>query len=500
MPGRDRRRAPSTPARSRRSASTRRRPAGRSTRSRTPRTGGNASCHQATGAPGSGVGGGTRVGAGDGEGGTVAVADGVAPGVGVATRDGVATAAGDDAGPRAPLPARTATAATAANTTTATATSAGGGRRRPVRSGGSSASTPAEAPGAGEPTSVAAPESTGAGASAPGAPAAVTAPTGGAGSTSSTPNSRIAEPGRSTERTAIPTSTMPAGPSGPSGGRSRMVARASVPGDRSSVDGSTTAQAAASPSTSTASRSGDGPSLRSASVKTASCPEATRCVGSTSSATTDGVADDVGVASRGAPGSGGAAVGLGVSAARQVAQRVAPPSFSPPHRSQITTRQPHAPPGVAPRPPRRVYGRCRSVGRPRPGPAVLGRSARRSVGRPGGRPAAGRGVARRLAVGGRQRHLGSPLRWVARSRDCVAGIEPRGSSLTNALAVGDGCGPVARPPRVHSRGAGTMPATTRSSARHAPCPRGGLSSIGRASDCGSEGYGFKPRRPPHRPA
>jgi hypothetical protein len=30
--------------------------------------------------------------------------------------------------------------------------------------------------------------------------------------------------------------------------------------------------------------------------------------------------------------------------------------------------------------------------------------------------------------------------------------------------------------------------------------RGGLSSIGRASDCGSEGYGFKPRRPPHHPA
>jgi hypothetical protein len=27
--------------------------------------------------------------------------------------------------------------------------------------------------------------------------------------------------------------------------------------------------------------------------------------------------------------------------------------------------------------------------------------------------------------------------------------------------------------------------------------RGGLSSIGRASDCGSEGCGFKPRRPPH---
>jgi hypothetical protein len=27
---------------------------------------------------------------------------------------------------------------------------------------------------------------------------------------------------------------------------------------------------------------------------------------------------------------------------------------------------------------------------------------------------------------------------------------------------------------------------------------GGLSSIGRASDCGSEGYGFKPRRPPHQ--
>src|SRR5687768_7207664 len=29
---------------------------------------------------------------------------------------------------------------------------------------------------------------------------------------------------------------------------------------------------------------------------------------------------------------------------------------------------------------------------------------------------------------------------------------------------------------------------------HSP---GGLSSTGRASDCGSEGYGFKPRRPPH---
>ena len=28
---------------------------------------------------------------------------------------------------------------------------------------------------------------------------------------------------------------------------------------------------------------------------------------------------------------------------------------------------------------------------------------------------------------------------------------------------------------------------------------GGLSSTGRASDCGSEGYGFKPRRPPHLP-
>ena len=29
--------------------------------------------------------------------------------------------------------------------------------------------------------------------------------------------------------------------------------------------------------------------------------------------------------------------------------------------------------------------------------------------------------------------------------------------------------------------------------------RGGLSSIGRASDCGSEGYGFNPRRPPQPP-
>ncbi len=37
-------------------------------------------------------------------------------------------------------------------------------------------------------------------------------------------------------------------------------------------------------------------------------------------------------------------------------------------------------------------------------------------------------------------------------------------------------------------------------ARHRVSLRGGLSSIGRASDCGSEGYGFKPRRPPHHSA
>src|SRR6185503_8579073 len=36
------------------------------------------------------------------------------------------------------------------------------------------------------------------------------------------------------------------------------------------------------------------------------------------------------------------------------------------------------------------------------------------------------------------------------------------------------------------------PGLARSSAAH-----GGLSSIGRALDCGSRGYGFKPRRPPH---
>jgi hypothetical protein len=44
------------------------------------------------------------------------------------------------------------------------------------------------------------------------------------------------------------------------------------------------------------------------------------------------------------------------------------------------------------------------------------------------------------------------------------------------------------PPVPHGRTRGSIGAND---------PRGGLSSIGRASDCGSEGYGFKPRRPPH---
>ena len=34
---------------------------------------------------------------------------------------------------------------------------------------------------------------------------------------------------------------------------------------------------------------------------------------------------------------------------------------------------------------------------------------------------------------------------------------------------------------------------------HRAASRGGLSSTGRASDCGSEGYGFEPRRPPQLP-
>ena len=36
--------------------------------------------------------------------------------------------------------------------------------------------------------------------------------------------------------------------------------------------------------------------------------------------------------------------------------------------------------------------------------------------------------------------------------------------------------------------------------RHGRPRRGGLSSTGRASDCGSEGYGFEPRRPPQPPS
>ena len=64
-------------------------------------------------------------------------------------------------------------------------------------------------------------------------------------------------------------------------------------------------------------------------------------------------------------------------------------------------------------------------------------------------------------------------------------------------------------PRCHCRRAAALPARARSGTLRPPrwtvardrsrLPRGGLSSTGRASDCGSEGYGFKPRRPPHRP-
>jgi hypothetical protein len=56
-----------------------------------------------------------------------------------------------------------------------------------------------------------------------------------------------------------------------------------------------------------------------------------------------------------------------------------------------------------------------------------------------------------------------------------------------------------------ARGDAPLPATLRvrdglpDEDRSSPRRLGGLSSIGRASDCGSEGYGFKPRRPPHPP-
>ena len=50
----------------------------------------------------------------------------------------------------------------------------------------------------------------------------------------------------------------------------------------------------------------------------------------------------------------------------------------------------------------------------------------------------------------------------------------------------------------HRRLAYTPPVPRAGPGRAARSDRGGLSSIGRASDCGSEGCGFKPRRPPHR--
>ena len=40
----------------------------------------------------------------------------------------------------------------------------------------------------------------------------------------------------------------------------------------------------------------------------------------------------------------------------------------------------------------------------------------------------------------------------------------------------------------------------RAAHRHGRPRRGGLSSTGRALDCGSRGYGFEPRRPPQHPA
>jgi hypothetical protein len=61
-----------------------------------------------------------------------------------------------------------------------------------------------------------------------------------------------------------------------------------------------------------------------------------------------------------------------------------------------------------------------------------------------------------------------------------------------------GTGAAPRPAaRVHSRSPG---GSARASCASAKGTRGGLSSIGRALDCGSRGYGFEPRRPPHRPA
>ena len=83
-----------------------------------------------------------------------------------------------------------------------------------------------------------------------------------------------------------------------------------------------------------------------------------------------------------------------------------------------------------------------------------------------------------LATGGM---AGSQARWFCSRGTCTVGVGNDIGQVSNGLPI-DGTPPCFGP--------GTVRATLR--------PRGGLSSTGRASDCGSEGYGFKPRRPPHR--
>ena len=69
----------------------------------------------------------------------------------------------------------------------------------------------------------------------------------------------------------------------------------------------------------------------------------------------------------------------------------------------------------------------------------------------------------------------------------------RGRSNRSNGRPPDGAGRTCRRRRTGTLRAPTLPARPVERVAH-----GGLSSIGRASDCGSEGYGFKPRRPPHQ--
>ena len=91
-----------------------------------------------------------------------------------------------------------------------------------------------------------------------------------------------------------------------------------------------------------------------------------------------------------------------------------------------------------------------------------------------------------------------PVRWSPTAADCGTTFRPpphptalrrAGAGRRRRSRRGDDR-PAASGTGVHCAGPGAPRAAR-------PRDRGGLSSIGRASDCGSEGYGFKPRRPPH---